>query len=1007
MKKIKSPLIVKNEKSVVKRRVILGYTFIFIIMSALIFGLLFARNGRSLVANIDGLSQHCVVLAYYGKYLRTVLKNIFVNHTFVIPMFDFSIGMGSDIVSTLHYYGVGDPLNLLSVFVSPEKTEYLYDFLIILRMYLAGITFSMYMLYRNSHTSAVITGAFSYAFCGFAMSAAVRHPFFMTGLIYCPLIFLGIDKILKKESPLTYIISLALTVMTNFYFAYMTCIIMLVYAALSYFSLRIKKESKRENAKEFFKTLGKFALFTVNAFLISMIIFLPQVKTTLSGNRLNTDNAVPFFYPLYYYAGFADMIINPSSSEYWTLIGFTGISLLCVILCFVRIRKHKNIAIAFSLATFAALLPVFGHIFNGFAYVTNRWSWIFSFIASVAVTIGYDELFELEAKEKRRIWIISALYLGVVCCLVSSRSETSLLALAFMFAVMCLVTVYDSINIRKIAAQRAFSVFLAAAVFMQAFYLFDFREGNAAKDAILTGDLYNRMAGSTTSAFINRINDNSEFYRYDDYDSAITENAALLADRNSTSFYYSVANPVVSEFITELGLNFSIEQRWLNFDNRYILQSLSGCKYASGTIEVPKIGLLSIFYDTFTFHNQLTLNSDYETRYYKGYSSHGSGENQTIKMKKLNYYMPMGYTYDTIMSREEYEKLTPIEKQNVLLQTAVTDGTDVLPKAQIRTEDVKQYDIFELLKASAEKTDGISVDGHNITVRDTSKNLEIEVPVSIYSECSAVIDGLKYTDISPYEKVRDEVESEIYLQQKAINEEISEGESVPYIESKLDPIAQRNLERAELFYSGPNSVQITVKSSYLKKSKQCSYFTPKNPYYSGTNTFAIYLGTTMPDEIKQGETDTIKISFSHTGTYTMDNFLISYQSLENIPSDYHDRTENILENVEITDNENTVKGTISLDKTKILAVQIPYSDGWKVKVDGNEAELLNINTMFSGVLLDAGEHTVEFHYTTPYAAAAAAMTLIGTAFLPIIAIIFKRRKKSSEEKEKNDGTPID
>ena len=47
-------------------------------------------------------------------------------------MWDMNIGYGSDILTTLHYYVIGDPLTLLSVFVPADKTEVLYEVLIFL-----------------------------------------------------------------------------------------------------------------------------------------------------------------------------------------------------------------------------------------------------------------------------------------------------------------------------------------------------------------------------------------------------------------------------------------------------------------------------------------------------------------------------------------------------------------------------------------------------------------------------------------------------------------------------------------------------------------------------------------------------------------------------------------------------------------------------------------------------------------------------------------------------------
>ena len=111
------------------------YTITFLCTSILVYSLQI-YYGKSFVFSQeelsgDGLVQHFNSLAYYGNWLRSILKNIFVLHTFSIPEYDLSIGLGGDIVITLNYYVLGDPLNLLAVFVPVQFTEFLYNALVI------------------------------------------------------------------------------------------------------------------------------------------------------------------------------------------------------------------------------------------------------------------------------------------------------------------------------------------------------------------------------------------------------------------------------------------------------------------------------------------------------------------------------------------------------------------------------------------------------------------------------------------------------------------------------------------------------------------------------------------------------------------------------------------------------------------------------------------------------------------------------------------------------------
>ena len=198
-----------------KKDFYLLYTLVFGVISFFIY-YQFAGNGKSLVWSHDGIPQHLNSLAYYGRYLREVLHTIFVEHKLELPMWDMNIGYGSDILTTLHYYVIGDPLTLLSVFVPENKTEVLYEILIFLRIYLAGISFSIFCFYHKNPKQATFMGTLIYIFAGWTIYAAMKHPYFSNPMIYLPLVLMGIDKIYKREKPWLFIWTTAVSAMSNF-----------------------------------------------------------------------------------------------------------------------------------------------------------------------------------------------------------------------------------------------------------------------------------------------------------------------------------------------------------------------------------------------------------------------------------------------------------------------------------------------------------------------------------------------------------------------------------------------------------------------------------------------------------------------------------------------------------------------------------------------------------------------------------------------------------------------
>lgn len=217
------------------------YTCLYIVMVFCIFGTFFA-NGKSFIWASDGWKQTFQALQYYAKWLRDIVGTLVLEHKLEIPTFSFSLGYGSDIITTLHYFVIGAPFSFLAVFVPIRYMAYFYGALILLRLYLAGVSFSAYCFHMMGKTrdaatpgqssrAGVLVGAFVYVFCGFALHASVRHPFFITPMVWFPLILTGAEKILEGKNPLFMRLFVCLSAASNFYFFYMTAVLTALYVA--------------------------------------------------------------------------------------------------------------------------------------------------------------------------------------------------------------------------------------------------------------------------------------------------------------------------------------------------------------------------------------------------------------------------------------------------------------------------------------------------------------------------------------------------------------------------------------------------------------------------------------------------------------------------------------------------------------------------------------------------------------------------------------------------------
>ena len=83
---------------------VLAYTALFALLMG-IWAAIFALNGQSFIQYGDTLKQHYPFLVYYGRWLRQAVRCVLTGAA--MPTWDFSIGYGADIITTLSYYGLG------------------------------------------------------------------------------------------------------------------------------------------------------------------------------------------------------------------------------------------------------------------------------------------------------------------------------------------------------------------------------------------------------------------------------------------------------------------------------------------------------------------------------------------------------------------------------------------------------------------------------------------------------------------------------------------------------------------------------------------------------------------------------------------------------------------------------------------------------------------------------------------------------------------------------------
>lgn len=628
------------------------YTLMFLLMCIVAF-LPFFTEGKSFVwgAGVeDGLSQHFSALAYYGEALREFFRNLLAGHPKLV-MWDMSLGYGADILSTLNYYAIGDPLNLLYGFVSPKNTETMYNFMILLRMYLAGITFIMYARKMKKRSYGTVIGALVYVFSGFCFRLGLRHPFFINPMIYFPLLCLGIEKIYQRERPYVFIFAVCVSAMSNYYFLYMLTIFVVIYAWIRFY-----KYSEENKIKTFFLTILKFGMYYTLGIAMAAVILLPSVIGFLGNGRYGNgaDWKSLIVYPGKYYLLFIENFIGYGNMGSNTNAGYLPIvGIVVLFTLFSQRMKHKKYRAAFIASIIALILPIFGYAFNGFSYANNRWAFALSFIVALLTAEMYPRLFVMS--KRQQIGIGAGIIIYTVFCIIVNASGEEILknkgimaacGLIAVFYILLLIFQRLGYDTQKRIVRVSMAILLLISVGVHGYYRFDPKEYAYTQEFMDQGQAY-RTLKEDNIRMLSKVNDPSvyrvhaEGYRYKNY--------GLINHLNTISGYYSITAKCVTDTIKgydTLGMQYA--DKYKGVDQRLGLLSLAGVKYIT------------------VAHNSQVA-KDVSSMGDVPYGVEKLRKKGNITLYKNKYALPFAYAYDSYMTEQQYEQLNGIGKEQAML----------------------------------------------------------------------------------------------------------------------------------------------------------------------------------------------------------------------------------------------------------------------------------------------------------------------------------------------------
>lgn len=858
------------------------YSVLFLLMISVFFSG-FAVAGKSLIWIPDGENLYLTIMYYTRDYIVNAVENFLSTGLIVLPQWDFSIGQGAGVLSVLHL----NPFFLLALIFPRTMMEQVYALTIVLQLYLTGMLFLRFCLaIKKEQSLPILMGALLYTFSGFGIFTASKHIYFITYLLMgLPLLLLACERWLQDKKCGMMLAVVVFLFCGSYYYMWMDSFLMALYLLAR--EIYVHKNDVKRIALDLLQLIGLYLW----GFALSMVIFLPSAMNLFGSSRSDTlGTGAKLLYSARHYEQLITFFatLRPDAQN-WTRLGFVCIVLFALVVLFLTRTRRELLPLKMMSVVFALFLcsPAMGSLFNGFGYSSNRWSFGFAFLMALVVVYVFRDLVCLPRKHRKSIAISAVIYSVVVLAL--DHSKHMLVSIALLAGFAAALTGLNHLRDKQLA-QRLLALLTVVALMCHIGYYYSEDGLNQAESFLKRGTAAKNMRVSA-EAVSTGLDDS--LYRAEN--AGNRHNAFCLTGGNGTSSYWSVLDGNMVDYYLDFDLD-SVRQSYAlwGLDQRASLCALASVKYYAGdNADAVPYG--------YTLRDDIDLPEDTAHRIY---------ENQ--------YALPFGYAYDSYIDEQTYATLSPLEKQQALLQGAlVTEENETAVSSSLTPTQ---------LNLTAQSIPFTVMDAENVELHGTTFEVSKDG-----GSVTLSFEGLP--------------DCETYLYLKAVD---YNGKAD---DSKVTVTSERGVNKASNIYE-------------------------KGTLYSfDRNGYTYLLG------YQQDGMTSCSITFESKGTYAAEEIQIVCLPMSDYRADVTALGQNVLTEARETPSGG-LAGSITLESSRLVAFSVPWSKGWTLTVNGEKADLIQVNKMYCGVVLPSGHYELELHYTAPGLMLGAAVT--GVALVAVL-----------------------
>ncbi|AKP64186.1 glycosyltransferase [Levilactobacillus koreensis JCM 16448] len=1013
------------------------YTASFVVIATLSFGVL-SLAGRTFIWDMDGIAQHYPIMHEFQRLLHH-------GGLGSLTGWSWTFGIGADKLTTLAYYVLGDPFAYLLALLPTKMLETGYGWMVIARLYVSGLAIIPLAKQYHFRPSSQWLGALAYAFTGYSLMVGVHHPFFLLPMIFFPLLLVGINRILEGHSWTLLGLITGITVLSNFYFAYILGLGSLIYLLIRWRHCQTAGTLKIKG----WQVLLRSILAAVGGLLVSGILILPSALMMLSSTRTNGTFANGLtLYPISYYLQLGNTVLTTGNAlNYWAVLGISSLSFLGCIYVLRHFRTYRYLAGTLVLCAVGLLFPAVAAFFNVFSTPSNRWLLLVAVPVTLALMTLFDHFNELEPRDGW--WLLGgslALLLVVYAGngFIFNNDARNFVSYGFLLVVTLLAVASSRVPSRWLKLLAGLVVGLN--LISNAWGYTDVNVTSRANQQLRQGDATRYMQGYFDHADrdiaqgnnFSRVSSTSAYNLFQ----TVGNNMTMAHQLRGVMSYFSVQNGAVGAFSKDVqNAQFAMNSPLGQLDGRSSLNHLLGVK------------------ELFTRQDQLDEKTALPYGYHvtkKDYPevpvyslSNGTG----TRILKTSLNLPLVYSQPKILTSYQWDQLDAVDKERSLTQAAVVDSGKGLTQANYQSpKKVLDYTVAVDQKPVIDSANKVvsyrlaqAAAGQKSILN--SKQRKTYGPKITVPKIETDSDGLmskankdKYASAVKLEQNQQALDyvlgqnKRILANNQAINKtglhqmtSDAQGHRLTYTLTLDQP---QLAQGAELYLEidGISSEQLNAQRTVQQKANSAILGGQPRPTTTKINNWrnallnpdlgSFWLTARTRNQSKsfaqmgvdklsdyeprrhalmnlgysKAVRKTVKVTFHSTHQ-------INFKSVRLVAmpfrSSYNQQIRRIqrrgLRAERVTNNR--VSGTLKMKEAGIMTTSMPYSSGWRLTVDNRPVKTLEVNAGFVGAQLTAGKHQIVLAYETPGLWLGIDLTITGLVGLLIFAIIHNWPKR--------------